>query len=293
MKSLEINSNAKINLSLNITGVRETLHTLDMVIVSVDLADIVVIKKREDKKVKVSYLINDNKAVSCFDNCSVTNAINVFKNKIGFGGVEIDVIKRIPIAAGLGGSGVDAAGVLRGLAQMNGIAVNNKELIEIAMAIGSDVPYLLRGGLARVRGVGNEIEYFDKGSHKTGFNIVIAKGKGGVLSKDAYRVFDEIYIDKKFEPSDNDGLLENLKSGVNSFRAFDFMDNALTKASIKINYEVANTLLELHNVGAIKTIMTGSGSGCVGFFCSYKKALQAAKELKDKGFFAYVSKTIA
>jgi len=309
MELCEIKSNAKINLSLNITGVRSNLHTLDMIVVSVDLADTIVISKRNDKKVVIKYWnekcrvpflvstatneidfkrpVGDAESGISIKNCSVTKSINQFKNKFGFGGINVEVIKKIPISAGLGGSGVDAAGALRGLAQMSGIDVDCKELKEVASLVGSDVPYLLKGGLARVRGVGDEVEFFNNSTHKADFNIVIAKSDGGVLSKDAYRVFDKIYPSKSFSPSDNDKLLNYLKIGEDSFSALEYMGNALTKASIKLDCGITKTLEMLKLAGAVKTLMTGSGSACVGFFNSEDMAKLATDKLQKQNHFVY------
>ena len=281
MQSVSLKAYAKLNLSLNITGMRGHLHTLDMIMTSVDIADVIAVKKCAGGAVNVSY---SNPRIQT-GNDSVTKAVMLFKRHYGVcDGLDITVEKNIPLAGGLGGSGVDAAGALCALAKMFGI---HDDISALAYRIGSDAPYLLKGGWARIRGAGDEIEYYncDKA-----FHIVIAQGKGGVLSKDAYRVFDEKYPAQKFCPSDNDKLQKEL-TGAGEFKAFNEFQNALTEPAVQLNAHVAKTLQALDGTQPLKTVMTGSGSCCAGFYQDARQADSAAKELRNGGFWARAATT--
>jgi len=291
MQSITINANAKINLSLNITGTENNLHTLDMVLVSVDLCDTITVTKRADNIVSVKYSIPD----IVVGNDSVTKAAELFVSKYvtaySIGGLDIFVKKRIPLAAGLGGSGVDAAGVLNALAKMYGIT---DDLSSLATVVGSDAPYLLHGGLARVTGTGNIIEWYNinRGRQNTNtLHVVLTKPPTGVLSSTAYKVFDTLYQNKHFSPSNNNALIDALLQN-NLTAGLTHMDNALTTASIHLNPAIYTTLTALQSTNALKAIMTGSGSCCVGFFENAQAAQSAATKLQDQNLWAVATTTV-
>jgi len=290
MKKIKLNSYAKINLSLNITGTLDNLHTLDMVLATVDLCDTIVIKRRKDNAVNIRYVTQKNKELQIDKELDTSlKAYNAFKDKFLIGeecvtenlvqniGVDIFVKKRIPFSAGLGGSSVDAAGVLVGLKKLFNV---ESDISSIALSVGSDVPYLLGGGFARVTGVGEKIE---KISTPITFFGVICKPEGGVNSTKAYQEFDKIFLEKQFSPSDNDALVAHLEKG-DLQRSFADVDNALTTASIKLNPSIKKVLGLLAEFPEVVRAysMTGSGSGCVAFLSSYKEALKFKKILKAK-----------
>ena len=279
-------------------------------------------------------------------NCSVTKAVNALRGRFGNFGADIRVEKNIPFSAGLGGSSADAAGVIKALEQLYGFDIQNKEAGKLGIrseklgmmngkknedsshnpsaiphsslltphSIGSDVPYMLRGGFCRVRGVGERLDFFDA---PLTFWVVIAKGSGGVLSADAYRKFDELttcrgdgLIDKFFtrrrdthEAQCMTGqvvdesvpptscLIAALKKR-DKAAAYRLMENALTPASISLNPEIEKTLAALSEAGADKAIMTGSGSACVGFFAGEAAAKAAAQRLAALGLYARAVKTL-
>src|SRR5262249_44034109 len=66
---------------------------------------------------------------------------------------------RIPIGAGLGGGSSDAAGFLRGAADLLALHLKDEEIHDLASALGSDVPFFLRGGTARATGRGEQVRH--------------------------------------------------------------------------------------------------------------------------------------
>ena len=77
--------------------------------------------------------------------------------------VGIDIKKGIPVASGMGGGSADAAAVLRGLNRLWDLGMSQRELMEVGAEIGSDVPFLLRGGTALVSGRGETVEFLPDG----------------------------------------------------------------------------------------------------------------------------------
>jgi len=275
MQSIAVKSFAKINLSLNITGVAQAMHTLDMIVTSVNLADVIVVKKQKHDSIGVRYstpLIQVGKD-------SVSKAVALFKQQYGCEGLDISVQKNIPLSGGMGGSSVDAAGVLHALATMYNTQ-DVKGLAQIAARVGSDVPYLLQGGYARVGGMGEAVEYFE--SDKV-FHIMVAQQQGsGVLSGDAYMMFDRLYPTKMYNPSCNDRLQKGL-TGSSAFKEWNELANALTLPSIKLDNSIGKILGYLHeSSGNLKAMMTGSGSCCVGFYKTAQEAHNAVDFIKSK-----------
>ena len=282
-KELKLKSYGKINLSLNITGVLGNLHTLDMVVKSINLYDDIFFKFNDSGKILVSY--SDESILAGSD--TVTKALNLVKQKLPDLGCEVFIDKKIPLGGGLGGSSANAATVLNlfvgaGVSTARNLTLSQDEIFNIAKQVGSDVPYMLTGGFARIGGTGDKCEFFESGIE---LNIVIAKGKGGVNSGESYKEFDKMYSDKKYSPSDNDKLITALKNG-DGCGVINNVGNALTKASLVLNPHIQKTLEELENFGALKTIMSGSGSCCIGIFESQNDAALAVEKLQGKGYWA-------
>jgi len=281
---------AKVNLALNITGRNGELHTLDMIMTNIDLADTVTLIKRTGDKFTVKY---SNKDVVVGKD-TVSKAIEFFSKEFIDNttiGIDVTVQKNIPVAAGLGGSGVDAAAVLLALCEIYAIHVNNikiyKKIEQIAKQIGSDVLYQLKGGFARVEGVGDKITHFK--SCRTLY-MVVAMGQNGVLSSDSYAAFDKMYAGKQKLVTDIDEVIKMLTQ--NGPINYNLFANALTKPSIFLNKTIIDTLESLREVGAINAVMTGSGAACIGFFETKEKAQTAADKLKKVCAFSMACSTV-
>jgi 4-diphosphocytidyl-2-C-methyl-D-erythritol kinase len=144
---------AKVNLTLEIIGKRrDGFHNLASVMQTVDLFD----------TIKIS--ASDEIVVTC-DDAEITPEINlatkaasVLREKSGVtDGAIISIEKNIPVSAGMGGGSTDAAATLRGLNKLWKLGLSLDELTEIAGDIGSDVPFLVRGGTSLVQGRGEDV----------------------------------------------------------------------------------------------------------------------------------------
>ena len=144
---------AKVNLTLEILGKRrDGYHDLASVMQTVNLFDTVTVSEADSIIVDCDGLEIDTEMNLA------TKAASVLKNRTGIrSGAKILIKKRIPVSAGLGGGSSDAAATLRGLNQIWKLGLSVDELADIAASVGSDVPFLLRGGTALVRGRGEEV----------------------------------------------------------------------------------------------------------------------------------------
>ena len=150
--SFDFIARAKINWSLNITGLRaDGYHLLDMLMQTIDLHDTLEI----EPAVGLSLTVGDTPAGE--ENLVLRAAMALNRHAGTRRGARMALIKRIPARAGLGGGSADCATALRALNGLWGLGLSEVELLEIGLSLGADVPFCLTGGLARVRGIGEDI----------------------------------------------------------------------------------------------------------------------------------------
>lgn len=156
MKELHLNAYAKVNLALNVLDKREDgYHEVETVLHTIVLHDLITLRETgEDLRVTT-----DGEALPSGAANLVYRAAALLREEYDVKRpVEIEVQKRIPVAAGLGGGSADAAMTLMGLAQMWKLRLDGRELHALAVRLGSDVPFFLGGGAAVARGRGERVQ---------------------------------------------------------------------------------------------------------------------------------------
>lgn len=144
---------AKINIGLELEGKRpDGYHNIRTVFQSISLHDTLVF----EKKPRGFSLSSDDPALPLGKDNLILRAFGLLKSRFS-GGIHIHVKKRIPMQAGLGGGSSDAAATLRGLRAWLNLKVTDFQLHQMALKLGSDVPYFLRGGTALGLGRGEEL----------------------------------------------------------------------------------------------------------------------------------------
>ena len=272
MERIKITACAKINLSLSVLGKREDgYHELDTVMQSVDLSDTVYIEKCRG-------IITDCKGISAEENIAA-RAARLFCEKTGAEGCKIKIEKRIPAAAGLGGGSADAAAVLAGLNRLYKTGISKTELCEIAVKIGADVPFLIAGGTARARGIGEKLTplmplkdcYF-----------LLAKAEEKPSTAEMFSRLDSTdYIKPDIEKTVNavncgdlNGVLENLG---NSFEIL--WSKSPLKEMLSSTHPAACSL-------------SGSGPARFAVYGDLNAALRARDKLSAKGIFCEICKPL-
>lgn len=144
---------AKINLFLKIVGKRQNgFHELQSVFQLIDLYDEIFIRVRKDGQIN---FINESKKISKNDDLGLKAAKLILHGKQS--GVDIYLKKNIPIGAGLGGGSSDAATILMGINNLCDLKLSKKELMDIGLKLGADVPFFVFGENAWVEGVGESV----------------------------------------------------------------------------------------------------------------------------------------
>ncbi|QYG93861.1 4-(cytidine 5'-diphospho)-2-C-methyl-D-erythritol kinase [Iamia sp. SCSIO 61187] len=138
-----ITAPAKLTLSLRVTGVRDDgFHLVDAVMVSLDLADTLTFGPGDDLTVEEA---STGLPVPATDDNLVRRALVAVGRR-----ASVHLVKRIPAGGGLGGGSADAAAVLRWAGRADDV--------DLAAGLGADVPFCLRGGRARVTGIGEVLD---------------------------------------------------------------------------------------------------------------------------------------
>lgn len=146
---------AKINLFLRITGQRaDGMHTLQTAFQFVDLVDQLNFKIRSDRQINRLQGVDDIPASQ--DLC--VRAAKALQQHVSHDcGVDITLIKRIPMGAGLGGASSDAATTLKVLNKLWQVGLDDAQLSAIGLSLGADVPVFIGGQAAWAEGVGEEL----------------------------------------------------------------------------------------------------------------------------------------
>jgi 4-diphosphocytidyl-2-C-methyl-D-erythritol kinase len=145
VKALKCNSYAKLNLYLEVLNKRKDgFHNIRTIFERISLCDKIFLKSRPDGKIRItspSKEIPKDKTNLAFKSAKILkSALNIKE------GVEIKIIKNIPVSAGLGGGSSNAAATLLGLNKLWGLNLSKKRLVSFAKEIGSDVPFFISKG---------------------------------------------------------------------------------------------------------------------------------------------------
>lgn len=156
MNELRLRANAKINLFLEVLDRRrDGYHNIETVFQSIDLHDVITLRESTSGDVKVKC---DDPRVPVDSSNLVYKAAELLSQESGKrSGVEIHILKRIPVGAGLAGGSTDAAATLVGLNELWGLEYGIDELMQLGGKLGADVPFCIMGGTALGRGRGDEL----------------------------------------------------------------------------------------------------------------------------------------
>ena len=157
MESIRLKARAKINLGLDVLGKRDNgYHDVRMVMQTVGIYDRLIINKIPEDDIRIDINL---KFLPVNENNLIYKAYKLMKDEYGFsGGIEVDLNKFIPIAAGMAGGSTDAASAMFAINKLFNLGLSNRELMEQGVKIGADVPYCIMRGTALAERMGNVLE---------------------------------------------------------------------------------------------------------------------------------------
>lgn len=262
---------AKLNLTLDVGEKHpDGYHEIISVMTSATLQDIVTLERGVGEGISLTC---SDPTLPCDETNLAYRAAQLFFDQaiVECDGMHIHLEKRIPMQAGLGGGSSDAAAVLRGLRKMYAPNMKLRELERMAIQLGSDVPYCVRGATSMVLGRGEQLIPLPD---MLPCWYVLCKPMESHSTAEMYRRIDEIKpqrtIDsKKMAQALEDGDMQDVIRSVGN----------LFEEVLPENSEIPAIRQQLTNLGARCACMSGSGSAVFGLFTDEKAAHNACQTL--------------
>lgn len=320
---LTLDSHAKLNLYLEVINKRkDNYHNINTVFEKISLSDKIILKSRVDKQIKIFSASKDIPKDS--SNLAYRGA-KLLQDELHINkGVEIKIIKRIPVGSGLGGGSSNAAYVLLGLNKLWRLNLTQNKLVGFAKKIGSDVPFFIYNcsyGLGRAKG--DEIKPLNLLKNIRFWHILVVP-KIMISTPLIYSKWDEYSrkpLDFKKPASKkikeiftalegkNSGCSQKSKRGLTrpKYNANMFVSalikkditlinaglfNGLEQITFRLYPELENIKAKLKSLGLQSVLMSGSGSAIFGISPSKKEVMSVYRRLKPKkSWHVYVAKT--
>jgi 4-diphosphocytidyl-2-C-methyl-D-erythritol kinase len=279
MERISLHAPAKVNLRLDVLGKRpDGYHEIRTWIYPISLADELHIEKVDSERITISSSRPDLPLGE--ENLASRAAALFLQEQALSGGVQIDIIKRIPLAAGLGGGSSDAAAVLKGMNILWNSNVPLDGLMEMGAQLGADVPFFIFGKGAIMGGRGERVVktlpplklwmVLVNPGRPLSTREVYGQGKWG-LTKD--RGDNRIPM----PPQD----LEKMGT---------FLHNDLEGPALELMPAIGHIKECMREAEASGVLMTGSGPTVFGLFAKESEARRAARGLKmEEGWISFVA----
>ena len=233
---MKINTYAKINLNLKISkDIEDGLHNISSLMVPIDLYDSIEIKETNADVDKIQF---DKEGIS--EENTISKSLNLLRSRSNLPGFfDIIIKKNIPIEAGLGGGSSNAAGIISTLTKKYNLQMPTYR--EIAVNVGSDVPFFITGKPANIFGIGDIV---NPENLQRDINMILVVPNEKISTKDAFSMFDEL---------NQDNLEINEYEGLKIFNDFWIPAQTLEPNLLKIK----NNLESITN---LEFYLSGSGS---------------------------------
>jgi len=270
-RAIRRDAHAKLNVFLRVLGRRvDGYHDLESLILPISLADRVTARPADALRVSskgAERLVGKVQGGGL--NLALVAALSLADRCEGAGGADVQIDKRIPVAAGLGGGSADAAATISALDELWGCGLGPGGLADVAGRVGSDVPAMLAGGPVLVRGRGDVIDpaTVDR------MWWILRSFDFGVRSPDAYRWWDDDGAPSGPDPAPL--LLAATKGDPEMLGPLLFND--LERPVFARHPDLAEAKAALIEAGALGAVMSGSGSSVAGLARDQAHARSLAK----------------
>ena len=296
MTEITIKSYGKVNLSLDLCGVREDgYHILESIMHKISLRDMVNVKWTSLDRDEIEINLTCNKSFLPTDerNLAYKGAklmADAFGTKVGGGIIDIHIEKHLPVAAGLAGGSGNGAALLVALNRLWDLKLDTKALCELGAKLGADVPFCLliqntKYVSALCEGTGTELTPLKSRFKKA---VLLVKPPFGVSTKEVYQGIDNCEISAR---PDTLELVEAMKKRDNDV-IYKNMVNVLEEYTLKKYGEVQRIKDKIAaETNAEKVLMTGSGPTVFALFDKLSDAQAASRAMCEDGYEAYWATT--
>lgn len=285
MKNLYWKAHAKINLSLDVLSKRpDGYHNLSTIMQSLELHDTLYIAKRKEPgiilRTNTPFLPTDSRNL-------VYKAAERFLDVAGINdiGVEIELDKRIPIAAGLAGGSSDAASTLLALNKLFATNLPMNTLEDIAASLGSDIPFCLHGGTCLATGRGEVLTPLNPFPH---YYCVLVKPDFDVSTR---MIYENLSLSNDLKHPDTNSMLAAI-SASDFDKALEFTGNLLENVTCGLHPEISDIKNMMLQYGATTSLMCGSGPTVFGIFKKRRDAENAYHKFKNSIYSKHVYFTL-
>ncbi|MCZ6794990.1 MAG: 4-(cytidine 5'-diphospho)-2-C-methyl-D-erythritol kinase [Planctomycetota bacterium] len=277
---LRVRTPAKINLYLEVGDVRgDGFHEIDSLLQTVSLHDVLEFRETDDGEISL-----EEKGIADREENLVHRAAVLLRESgllpaASRRGVRIVLEKRIPQGAGLGGGSSDAAATLVALARLWDVRASVEQLSEIAARLGSDVPFFLRGGTARLRGRGEHVTPWHEVFDHESFHYVVAHPGVHVPTGKVYESLDR---------RRQGGFTLTVSSPLDSMTSADIVSrfargevfyNRLEDVTCSLYPELGDVSSRMKEEPFTAVSMTGSGAAFFGLCRDAEEADRLARRL--------------
>lgn len=284
MEKITLTSFAKINLGLEVDGLREDgYHRLTTLFQTVALRDRLTFEPRPDGQIS---LAGNRPDVPWDENNLIYRSALELRRTTGLeAGASIFVEKNIPPGRGLAGGSSNAAVTLLALNRLWGCQLGREKLKALAAELGADVPFFLHGGLCLGTGKGEELREVPELPPAW---VVLVIPDFSVSTALAYREYDRLqgFLTSTGKESKIIQFLEH-----RNFSLFKHLRNDLELAVFKIQPQLVEIKKELIAAGAELSLLSGSGSAVFGWFQDWSLARQAAGRF-DRDYKVWLVETV-
>ncbi len=275
MAKTEVLTPAKINFGLYVTEKRQDgFHNIETIFYPVNIFDRITIEDSDE----FSFSSN-NESLSFGSTNLVVYAKNLLEEYSGEKlNVKIHLDKNIPLGAGLGGGSSDAAAVLNSLNEFAGLNLSKNEIFDLALRLGSDVPFFLNPRPSFAYGRGEMLEPL---LLQCDLPIVIVNPGINVSTKWAY---------SKINPAKHNFDLRKVEAlDLYHLKLYAEQVKNVFEGPVFETYPLIRDIRHLHyKAGAVFSMMSGSGSTVFGIYPDYATALSAGKIMKEQGYLTFI-----
>lgn len=275
MKIIKEKAYSKINIGLEVLYKRnDGFHEINTIFARTCLADDLIFEHAESISIASYPPFGFDKN----ENLIFKAAILLQEASHATKGAKITVKKKIPMGGGLGGGSSNAASALIGLQKLWGLDIPESELLNIAIKLGSDVPFFLKEGIAVGKGRGETLDYYE---FALPWPVLIVNPGIHISTAAAYSSLK--CKSKKCGGSD---LLLSLKNGMKDIAKLkDTIKNDFEEYVFSVHPEMAIIKNTLYGSGAVFALMSGSGSSLFGFFDSNESLEMACGKLSNYSIY--------
>lgn len=277
MKQITRKAYAKINLGLDVLGRRDNgYHDVRMIMQTVGIYDELTFMEREDEQIRISVRLSDGQTeeLPCDEHNLVYKAARLVMEACGLHrGVNVTLVKNIPIAAGMAGGSTDAAATILGLNELYELRMESDQMRDLAVQIGADVPYCLIGGTVLAEGIGELLTPIVSAPQ---CHLLVVKPQISVSTAFVYRELDAQEI---LCHPDIDALMKSIGEQDTAGMA-QAIGNVLELVTIPAHPIIKELKEEMKQLGAMNALMSGSGPTVFGIFNTREQLEQAYEKMR-------------